>query len=640
MIFKGIAPGKVPAAVPFPKMYEKFFSLDELPFVDGLPDSRFYFVGSSQHQAMDLLAQNLSISGSICVLTGPSGSGKTTLLRMLIRSLPVRMKIITIDDPRLDPHMLLATILRASGVVATSYESIAELTLKLRKMLESSMENGQVTTVICDEAQGLSDEVIEQIRLISNIEGDQGKMINFLLAGQEELIEHIQRPEHQMFWGRVKAFATTPALKRDEVQAYVSFRLQQAGCHEPLFSQSAMKAVYRGSCGLPRLINSICDRALQLACDAGKHTVTVSMVRRAVITVRYRRGIFARGFKSLLKSLAVFILVKIPLLALGIACAAGTFWLAYHFLPRTLDSQSIKALIASDQVVQQNYQELLDSMLRGRNRADRERALFDISVSQACFKSDSVATLINLWGYSRRDQEKIRCEDLDETDLECVFRQGTFQEMSAHGRPAVLSLRDDSLTPFYAVLQKLENKYAGIILGDRLWVVKRGWLEQVYDGSYMYVRHVLPNTTEEIDLKTFRKYVKALQRQFPRDHKFADLQSRKQMKAAFEEFYGRFDNVHEAAAALDLAMGDGPVLRSTEYNEYEQKDISAVKTGSATAEEEQNESEAGAPAADAGDGAATSKNADAGTAPAADKGNGKTAADKDSGKNAAKARGK
>ena len=115
-------------------MYEKFFGLDELPF-DGLPDNRFYFVGNCQHQALELLTSNLSRNGSICILSGPSGSGKTTLVRMLIRSLPKRMRIIAIDDPRLDPHMLLATILRASGVVATSFESIAELTLKLRKLL-------------------------------------------------------------------------------------------------------------------------------------------------------------------------------------------------------------------------------------------------------------------------------------------------------------------------------------------------------------------------------------------------------------------------------------------------------------------------------------------------------------------------
>ena len=157
-------------------MYEKFFGLDELPF-DGLPDNRFYFVGNCQHQALELLTSNLSRNGSICILSGPSGSGKTTLVRMLIRSLPKRMRIIAIDDPRLDPHMLLATILRASGVVATSFESIAELTLKLRKLLERSVQSGIVTTVICDEAQGLSDEVIEQIRLISNIEGELGKMI-------------------------------------------------------------------------------------------------------------------------------------------------------------------------------------------------------------------------------------------------------------------------------------------------------------------------------------------------------------------------------------------------------------------------------------------------------------------------------
>ncbi len=223
-------------------MYEKFFGLDELPF-DGLPDNRFYFVGNCQHQALELLTSNLSRNGSICILSGPSGSGKTTLVRMLIRSLPKRMRIIAIDDPRLDPHMLLATILRASGIV---------------------------TTVICDEAQGLSDEVIEQIRLISNIEGELGKMINFLLVGQEDLIENIQKPMHKMFWGRVKAFATIRALKRDEVHSYVNFRMQMAGCHDPVFTTRAINILYKGTKGLPRIINSVADRALCIAFNAQK----------------------------------------------------------------------------------------------------------------------------------------------------------------------------------------------------------------------------------------------------------------------------------------------------------------------------------------------------------------------------------
>ena len=266
-------------------MYEKFFGLDELPF-DGLPDNRFYFVGNCQHQALELLTSNLSRNGSICILSGPSGSGKTTLVRMLIRSLPKRMRIIAIDDPRLDPHMLLATILRASGVVATSFESIAELTLKLRKLLERSVQSGIVTTVICDEAQGLSDEVIEQIRLISNIEGELGKMINFLLVGQEDLIENIQKPMHKMFWGRVKAFATIRALKRDEVHSYVNFRMQMAGCHDPVFTTRAINILYKGTKGLPRIINSVADRALCIAFNSQKKHVSGHTIKKAIEVVR------------------------------------------------------------------------------------------------------------------------------------------------------------------------------------------------------------------------------------------------------------------------------------------------------------------------------------------------------------------
>lgn len=176
--------------------YTKFYGLEEPPFEPSL-SRRFYYVGKAQHEAMTQLQQALSTAGVICVLCGPSGSGKSTLVRMLMRLLPSRMRIIAIDDPRLEPNMLLATILRASGVLATSLESTAELTYKLRTLLEDLSRSNQICTVILDEAQGLSDAVLEQLRLISNMEGKYGRMINFLLVGQEDLNTHLSAEQHR-----------------------------------------------------------------------------------------------------------------------------------------------------------------------------------------------------------------------------------------------------------------------------------------------------------------------------------------------------------------------------------------------------------------------------------------------------------
>jgi len=467
-------------------MYEKFFGLDDLPF-DGLPDNRFYFVGNCQHQALELLTSNLSRNGAICILSGPSGAGKTTLVRMLIRSLPKRMRIIAIDDPRLDEHMLLATILRASGVVATSFESIAELTLKLRRFLEKSVESGIVTTVILDEAQGLADEVIEQIRLISNIEGDLGKMINFLLVGQEDLIENIQKPMHKMFWGRVKAFASLKPLKRDEVHSYVNFRMQIAGCHDPVFTSNAINVLFKETRGLPRIINAVCDRALCIAFDAQKKTVSGHMIKNAVEVVRHRRSLFTLGLKNFSKQLALMFFAKLPLIGAGCLISIATFVLAYKYLPGHMDSLAMQSMLQKDQVIHQEFSKAINTMMPGRNPKNRAVAMFNNSLKEAVFKSDAIGSLINVWGYARADGTKASCRDLTSLKLQCVVVQQDLPFIKVINRPAVLSMRNDEMMPYYLVLHSYSDEVSTVIIGNRMYKVKTEFLRHAYDGEITYI---------------------------------------------------------------------------------------------------------------------------------------------------------
>jgi general secretion pathway protein A len=467
-------------------LYETYFSLTEAPF-DGLPDERFYFVGSAQKQALALLKEQLSRQGSMCVLQGPSGTGKTTLVRMLIRTLPERMRIIAIDDPRLNPHLLLATVLRACGVAATSLEAVAELTFRLRQMLDNPSRADELITVIIDEAQGLSDETLEQVRLMSNIEGSTGRRVNFLLVGQEQLTKRIQRPSMKMFASRVRAFATIPALKRDEVQAYISFRLQQAGCHEPLFTQNAVSEIFRGSGGLPRLINSIADEALSIACHQNRRQVNGRMVRRAIGLVRHgHAGITVRAAR-LMRKFARAVVYRLPMLALGAAVSCGAFAAAWALFPRSPSIESVSAALNGKSAVK----EAADGYFRARSyalsRQGRETGIFFSYRAQSLFKSDAVASLIGLWGYKRKDGSATQCSDLRNTGLECLERGGSLAEVLDQDRPAVLAMRDENLTPYYAVLVKAEKDALRLLLGDRLFDVRREFVEAEYDGSYTQV---------------------------------------------------------------------------------------------------------------------------------------------------------
>ncbi len=541
-------------------MYEKFFGLDELPF-DGLPDSRFYFVGNCQHEALEILTNNLSRNGAICVLSGPSGSGKTTLVRMLIRSLPKKMRIIAIDDPRLDEHMLLATILRASGVVATSFESIAELTLKLRRFLERSVQSGIVTTVILDEAQGLADEVIEQIRLISNIEGDLGKMINFLLVGQEDLIENIQKPMHKMFWGRVKAFATLKSLKRDEVHAYINFRMQTAGCHEPIFTTNAINALYKESKGLPRIINSVADRALCIAFEAQKKNVSGHIVKKAFEVVRHKRSLFTLGLKNFSKYIALQLFVKLPVILLGMAICIGTFMVTCKLAPSNLNSFVVQNMVRHDAVVSEEYAKAMAAMLPGRESRNRDLALFDKSIKESVFKSDAVATLIKLWGYERADGSKAECGDLSGIKLKCTELDTDLEALKLVNRPAVLTLRNEDLTPFFAVVKSYNDTESSIILGNRLYRVKTSYLEHVYDGQMLFIGSSFGSDSKLEDKLALESFNKELKRICSLKHieECATAEDRKEIQKLYLE-YRDGENENMAYSLIDNALNTGLYL--------------------------------------------------------------------------------
>ncbi len=542
-------------------MYEKFFGFDELPF-DGLPSSRFYYVGSTQHDSLDLLSASLERNGSICVLSGPSGSGKTTLVRMLIRSLPKNMRVIAIDDPRLDEHMLLATILRASGVVATSLESIAELTLKLRQFLERCVAGGIVTTVIMDEAQGLSDEVLEQVRLISNLEGELGKMINFLLVGQEDLLKILRKPQHQMLSGRIRSFATLKPLKREEVRAYISFRLLTAGCHEPIFSASAINAIYKSSHGLPRIINTIADRALCLAAESEKKNISLLMVKKAIEVVRHKDNLFSRGFKSLFRSLVGMVIVKLPLISLGIFLAMGAFLLGLYYFPHKFDTLGFEALLHRDKVIVAETDKLLKAMLPGMSKNNRELLIFKNALKSSVFRSDAIDLLIRVYGYARQDDTKADCRDLSNVKLKCVTRQGSFEEMLTINHPALLSLVDEELNPLYVVLKSYDTEKSEILIDDKLYLIKSVFLRKYFANEFTYIQRTLVKDEHFEDLLGVNTYLNGLfkvREQLSLDYEIPVLKDRNELREHFDKFQKNYPGM-PVDMLIDRCIGKGPQL--------------------------------------------------------------------------------
>ena len=250
-------------------MYTDCFKLSEPPF-SLTPDPRFLYMSERHREGLAHLFYGVQQPGGFVQLTGDIGSGKTTLCRCLVKQLPPGTDIALILNPRLTVIELLATVCDELGISYPSEAaSIKVLIDALNQRLLESHARSRRTVLIIDEAQNLNEDVLEQIRLLTNLETSKEKLLQIILIGQPELLSLLKRKNLRQLAQRITARYHLLALSRSETYAYIQHRLLVAGRRDPLFTRRAMHCVYRLSGGMPRAINIICDRALLGAYASG-----------------------------------------------------------------------------------------------------------------------------------------------------------------------------------------------------------------------------------------------------------------------------------------------------------------------------------------------------------------------------------
>jgi type II secretory pathway predicted ATPase ExeA/cell division septation protein DedD len=274
--------------------YETFFGLNESPF-NLVPDPRFLFASSTHSAALAQVAYALEHRDPLVVITGDIGTGKTLLCRTVLQRLPFKTFLSVINDPLLEADDLVKELLRDFGVIAKDPARFRgatrhELVQTLHAFLSSLAPIQAHAVVMIDEAQHLRPDVLEQIRLLSNIDDSRGTILQIILVGQMDLEPLLSRPELRQLQQRVsRRFALDP-LNKEEVQQYIEHRLALARQGEPapaqtnagvIFKPDAIEAVAEISAGVPRVINLLCDRSLELACDAQVHTIDAARVHAA-----------------------------------------------------------------------------------------------------------------------------------------------------------------------------------------------------------------------------------------------------------------------------------------------------------------------------------------------------------------------
>ena len=271
-------------------MYVSHFGLTEPPFSIS-PDPRYLYMSERHREGLAHLLYGIQQPGGFVQLTGEVGTGKTTLCRCLLAQLPPEVDVAIVLNPRLTVIELLATVCDELGVsYPPETTSVKILVDRLYLHLLEAHGRGRRTVLIIDEAQNLSADVLEQIRLLTNLETTTEKLLQIILIGQPELVRLLERRRLRQLAQRVTARYHLLPLSRPETCGYIRHRVRVAGGSDTLFTPTAMRRVYRLSRGVPRLVNVICDRALLGAFAHEKDRVTAATVRRAGREVLGRVG--------------------------------------------------------------------------------------------------------------------------------------------------------------------------------------------------------------------------------------------------------------------------------------------------------------------------------------------------------------
>jgi putative secretion ATPase (PEP-CTERM system associated) len=258
-------------------MYESFYGFSEKPF-SLLPDPGFLYMGDKHSSAYAMLQYGLTNQAGFTVITGGIGCGKTTLLRHLLDELDDDISVGLISNTQQNVGHLLQWVLMAFGQDYRG-KSKVELYEAFHNFLIEEYAQSRRTVLIIDEAQNLSPKVLEEFRMLSNINADKNQIIQMILVGQPQLREMLRRPELEQFAQRIVADYHLTELSKAETAEYIHFRTYKAGVEEPMFNKGATDLIYRYTRGVPRLINTLCDTALVYGFAEEAEVISATLVQ-------------------------------------------------------------------------------------------------------------------------------------------------------------------------------------------------------------------------------------------------------------------------------------------------------------------------------------------------------------------------
>jgi general secretion pathway protein A len=447
-------------------MYLEFYGLKEPPF-SITPDPRYVFLSERHRDALAHLLYGIGKGGSggFVQLTGEVGTGKTTLCRLLMEQLPENTRVALVLNPKLSPVELLETICEELKLdIAGKKGSLKALVDTLNIYLLDAYAQGLRVVLIVDEAQELSTESLEQVRLLTNLETPTQKLLQIILLGQPELREKLHRPELRQLAQRITARYHLMPLDRAETEAYVRHRLAVAGAARSPFSRLGLRALYRRSGGVPRVVNVIADRALMAGFAREQDALGEQLVDRAADETlpgnarywlhRYRYGLAAAAAL---------------LLAVG-----AVSWQFLHHAPAPVAEAVAKPLPPPRDESLENLRKAI------AHAPDADLAAWTQLLGRWQVNSAQVTV-----------RDAAHCPNVIAAGLDCLHGSGSLEQLARFDRPLILALHDDGAHAD-ALLLAVDAQHVKLAIGGQTRTLKKTDLARVWKGEFSAVWQLPP----------------------------------------------------------------------------------------------------------------------------------------------------
>jgi general secretion pathway protein A len=449
-------------------MYTSFFGLNEKPFTI-TPDPRYLFMSERHGEGLAHLVYGVTESGGFIQLTGEVGTGKTTLVRTLLGQIPSEVDIALILNPELTAREFLTAICEELGIQLPPQKgSTKALVDSLNRHLLEVHSRGRRTILLIDEAQNLSESVLEQLRLLTNLETARQKLLQIILIAQPELREKLALDSLRQLAQRVTGRYHLEPLSREETFQYIDHRLRVAGALTEIFNPAAKREIYRLSDGVPRVINVICDRALLGAYSRESRTIGKRLTRKAASEVSGQMIT-----PALLKW-------AVPMVGVvGLIVVASLLWSGFNgaasddgeptdtvTLPLNGDG-AIEPGTRIEEATQTAADADLEQLFAGHDDSNGFEALF------------------GLWNLPYDQNGGLACDQAEAAGLSCYFQKGTWSTLRQLDRPVLITLTRTDGTTWKTALARLTENDAELFVGDMSATVRVSNLSDYWFGQFL-----------------------------------------------------------------------------------------------------------------------------------------------------------